>query len=70
MDPVGQLSASALAPLAHALGDWRLVWLISLVVVLIFGGWARSIYSHRRFDMVAGIGQVTATPISAAERRR
>ena len=68
--PVGQLSASALAPLAHALGDWRLVWLISLVVVLIFGGWARSIYRHRRFDMVAGIGQVTATPISAAERRR
>ena len=67
---VGQLSASALAPLAHALGDWRLVWPISLVVVLIFGAWAQSIHRHRRFDLVAGIGQVAAAPISAAERWR
>ncbi len=69
--PVGQLAATALAPVAFAGAGWQLLWAVAIAASLVMALWTWALNRRGQLDLSIPVGAAgaSAVPIGARQRR-
>ncbi len=67
--PVGQLAATALAPLAFAWAGWQLLWAVAIAASLGLAAWTWSLRGRGGLDLAIPAGAAAPAAVDARQRR-